>query len=117
MLKDASTGDTGDKGENTGLSRGSTQSGTRTICNMVPSRPVLSVDSPVFEDKKICPAFPRQTFELRLEALADDTRPPAVRLKQILKLALRGFRLKCTTIKEIKPMGANENVSEVQEIF
>ena len=46
---------------------------------------------------------PRQQFAITLEALADDLRPPEIRLRQILKLCLRGFRMKCVAVEERKP--------------
>ena len=42
-------------------------------------------------------------FEITLEGLPDDLRPAEVRLRQILKLCLRGFRMRCLSVKEIAP--------------
>ncbi len=41
----------------------------------------------------------RERFDITLEPLATDTRPAPCRLKQLLKLALRGFSLKCISIR------------------
>lgn len=41
------------------------------------------------------PKPPRETYTLTLRAEPDDTRPPIIRLRQLLKLAKRGFRLAC----------------------
>lgn len=45
----------------------------------------------------------KQRFSIVLESLGDDHRPAAVRLRQLLKIAFRGFRLRCTAIAEDQP--------------
>jgi hypothetical protein len=39
-----------------------------------------------------------EQFTLTLRALPGDLRPAAVRLRQLLKLALRGFKLRCESV-------------------
>lgn len=43
---------------------------------------------------------PRPRFIMELEALPGDQRPAVIRLRQILKLALRGFQMRCVAISE-----------------
>lgn len=43
----------------------------------------------------------RTTYELTLRAEGPDPRPPIIRLRSLLKLMLRGFGLRCVTIREI----------------
>lgn len=50
--------------------------------------------------RKMDKATGKPTFKLTLEALPDDLRPPEVRLRQILKLCLRGFRMRCTEVSQ-----------------
>jgi hypothetical protein len=51
---------------------------------------------------------PKPRFALRLEAVPGDSRPPACRLKLLLKVCLRAWGLRCVTIHEIKPEPAGE---------
>lgn len=45
----------------------------------------------------------KPTFSLTLTALGDDSRPATVRLRTLLKIALRAFRLRCVEVREIEP--------------
>jgi hypothetical protein len=45
------------------------------------------------------PARPKYVIEL--SALGDDSRPAAVRLRRLLKAALRCYRLRCTGLRTI----------------
>ena len=48
-------------------------------------------------------------FNLTLEALPHgDDRPAVIRLRAFLKLALRGFKLRCVEAKELTPAPASE---------
>lgn len=44
----------------------------------------------------------KSSFSIRLEATGRDAcgRPPVVRLRQLLKIALRGLGLRCTEVTE-----------------
>jgi hypothetical protein len=45
---------------------------------------------------------PRPRYRIDLEALpAESGLPPEIRLRAILKIALRGFRLKCLRVEEL----------------
>jgi hypothetical protein len=44
-----------------------------------------------------------EEFLLTLRALGDDDAPPIVRLRTLLKYALRGLRLRCTDARETTP--------------
>lgn len=44
----------------------------------------------------------KQRFALTLETINADTRPAVVRLRGLLKVALRGFGLKCVDANEIQ---------------
>jgi hypothetical protein len=44
-----------------------------------------------------------EEFILTLRALGDDDAPPTVRLRQLLKHALRCLRLRCTDARETTP--------------
>lgn len=54
------------------------------------------------------PTRAKPQFTVTLVCLPDDPRPPEVRLRQVLKLCLRGFRMKCTAVREV----TQENNSE-----
>jgi hypothetical protein len=43
-----------------------------------------------------------EEFELRLVAQPDDV-PAAARVRQLLKQALRGFRLRCISVRDVTP--------------
>jgi hypothetical protein len=43
-----------------------------------------------------------ERYRLELEALADDV-PAAVRLRRALKCLLRGFRLRCRSVADVRP--------------
>jgi hypothetical protein len=43
----------------------------------------------------------KPSFTITLEALPDDLRPPEIRLRQLLKIALRGMRLRCVGLAEV----------------
>jgi hypothetical protein len=44
-----------------------------------------------------------EEFIITLRALGDDDAPPVVRLRHLLKYALRGLRLRCTDARETTP--------------
>ena len=43
----------------------------------------------------------KQTFTITLEGRDDDRTPAVIRLRQLLKMALRGYRLRCVACQEI----------------
>ena len=43
------------------------------------------------------------TFEITFRAEAGDSIPAIIRLRRLLKVALRSFGLRCTLIREITP--------------
>jgi hypothetical protein len=44
-----------------------------------------------------------ESFTVELRAMPDEHAPPHVRLRQLLKIALRGLRLRCTSVCETTP--------------
>lgn len=42
-------------------------------------------------------------FSIELEAITSHDRPADVRLRGLLKIALRAFGLKCVTVRELRP--------------
>jgi hypothetical protein len=50
---------------------------------------------------------PAAEFTLKLKALPD-SRPPAVRLRQLLKYALRAVGLQCVSVEEVRDPGDGE---------
>ena len=60
---------------------------------------------------------PKQTYTLTLQALNDDSRPPIVRMRQILKLCLRGFRMRCTAIEDSTPTDEADVSASQQEML
>lgn len=51
-------------------------------------------------------------YRIEIEALADDPRPGPVRLRSLLKFALRACRLRCVTLNEVKPVPLNAEPKE-----
>jgi hypothetical protein len=44
-----------------------------------------------------------EEFEPRIRALPDDDAPPIVRLRRLLKILLRGYGFRCTSVRDVTP--------------